>query len=162
MRGSRCLAGHEVDESRGSSARGIRGAGDRQSPCYGYQWSTTRDLARSSEKHRAECTNRSCHKRHRERKKFTFWKRPTRCQMQPASQGRGDMNSGSWIRHWRHHWTWWWTCAHLVSTVMRKSGEKPVGSDGRTSGAWRREDALREADCWEESADNNILTKSTV
>ena len=108
MRGSRCLAGHEVDESRGSSARGIRGAGDRQSPCYGYQWSTTRDLARSSQKHRAECRNRSCHKRHRERKKFTFWKKPTRCQMQPASQGRGDMKSGSWIRHWRHHWTPWW------------------------------------------------------
>ena len=50
----------------------------------------------------------------------------------------------------------------LVSTVMRKHGEKPAGSDGRTSEAWRREAALREADCWEESAENNILTKSTV
>ena len=42
------------------------------------------------------------------KKKITFWKRPSRCQMQPASQGRGDMKNGSWIRHWRQHWTPWW------------------------------------------------------
>lgn len=72
MHGSRCLAGHEVDEPRDSFAKGIRGAGDRQSPCFGYQWSRARDLARSTQKHRVECKNRSHPKRHREKKKITF------------------------------------------------------------------------------------------
>lgn len=51
---------------------------------------------------------------------------------------------------------------HLGEHSDEEKGEKPVGSDGRTSGACRREAALREADCWEESAESNILTKSTV
>lgn len=72
MRGSRCLAGLEVDEPRGSFARGIRGAADRQSPCFGYQWSRARDLARSRQKHKQNAGIDHVLKGTERKKKITF------------------------------------------------------------------------------------------
>ena len=155
MRGSRCLSGHEVEESRGSSAGGAGEQGTGRvlvMDISGQQQGIWQRAVRNTEQNAGMG---HVIKAQREKKIHLLKEANQMSDAASKSRKRG-------YEEWLLNQVLEASLNTLVSTVMRKRGEKPFGSDGRTSGACGKEAALREADCWEESAESNILTKSTV